>query len=333
MLGYIARRLLMMIPTLFAISLVAFIIIQLPPGDFLTTYVATLSLEGEEIDADVLASLEARYGLNQPIYVQYFKWITNILLRGDFGYSWDWETPVADLIGQRLALTFVISLSTLLFIWAVAFPVGVYSAVRQYSIGDYVFTFVSFLGRAIPSFMLALVLMWIAFSAFGMSVGGLFSPEFEEAPWSWAKVVDLLKHLWLPMVVLGTGGTAGLIRIMRANLLDELHKPYVLTARSKGLKESQLLIKYPVRAALNPFVSTLGWQLPRLVSGSSIIAIVLNLPTTGPLLLKALRAQDMYLAGSFIFILSTLTVIGTLISDLLLAWLDPRIKLGSGRSA
>lgn len=331
MLGYIARRVLMMIPTLFAISLVAFIIIQLPPGDYLTTYVATLSAEGEDVDEDVLASLEARYGLNQPVYVQYFKWISNIVLRGDFGYSWDWGRAVSELIGQRLLLTFLISLTTLLFIWIVAFPVGVYSAVKQYSIGDYFFTFVSFLGRSVPGFLLALVLMWIAFSAFGLSVGGLFSSEFEEAPWSGAKVVDLLKHLWLPLVVLGTGGTAGLIRIMRANLLDELHKPYVLTARSKGLKENKLLIKYPVRAALNPFVSTLGWQLPRLVSGSSIVSIVLNLPTTGPLLLKALRAQDMYLAGSFIFVLSTLTVIGTLISDLLLAWLDPRIKLGAGR--
>lgn len=329
MLAYIGRRLLMMIPTLFAISIVAFAIIQLPPGDFLTTYVAQLE-DGEEVDADVLASLEARYGLNQPIYVQYYKWISNMLLKGDFGYSWDWGRPVADLIGQRLALTFLLSLSTLLFIWVVAFPVGVYSAVRQYSFGDYFFTFISFIGRAVPGFMLALVLMWVAFSYFDMSVGGLFSSEFEEAPWSLAKVRDLLNHIWIPMVVLGTGGTAGLIRIMRANLLDELHKPYVLTARSKGLKESRLLVKYPVRAALNPFVSTLGWQLPRLVSGSSIISIVLNLPTTGPLLLKALRAQDMYLAGSFIFILSTLTVIGTLISDLLLAWLDPRIKL-SGR--
>jgi peptide/nickel transport system permease protein len=328
MLAYIGRRLLMMIPTLFAVSLVSFIIIQLPPGDFMTTYVATLSAEGETIDADVIARLEARYGLNQPVHVQYYKWISNILLRGDFGYSWDWERPVAELIGQRLLLTFVISLSTLLFIWAVAFPVGIYSAVRQYSVGDYFFTFVSFLGRSIPSFLLALVLMWVAFSYFDQSVGGLFSSEYEEAPWSVGKVRDLLSHLWIPMVVLGIGGTAGLIRIMRANLLDELHKPYVVTARSKGLRESRLLLKYPVRAALNPFVSTLGWQLPRLVSGSSIIAIVLNLPTTGPLLLKALRAQDMYLAGSFIFILSTLTVIGTLISDLLLAWLDPRIQVG-----
>lgn len=330
MLAYVGRRLLMMIPTLFAVSIVAFIIIQLPPGDFMTTYVATLAAEGESLDADVIARLEARYGLNQPVYVQYYKWITNILLRGDFGYSWDWERPVAELIGQRIVLTFVLSLATLLFIWVVSFPIGIYSAVKQYSIGDYFFTFISFLGRATPDFLLALVLMWIAFSYLGLSVGGLFSSEFEEAPWSLAKVRDFLNHIWIPMIVLGAGGTAGLIRIMRANLLDELHKPYVLTARSKGLKESKLLIKYPVRAALNPFVSTLGWELPGLVSGSSIIAIVLNLPITGPLLLKALRAQDMYLAGSFIFILSCLTVIGTLISDLLLAWLDPRIRLGQG---
>ncbi len=329
MLAYIGRRIIMMIPTLFAISLVSFAVIQLPPGDFLTTYAAGLSDQGEEIEEHVLESLRARYGLNQPVYVQYLKWMRNIF-QGDFGYSFDWQVPVIELIGQRLALTFVLSLSTLLFIWVIAFPVGVYSAVKQYSLGDYIATFVSFLGRSIPNFLLALVLLWIAFAYFGQSVGGLFSPEYEEAPWSWAKIWDLLKHIWIPMIVLGTGGTAGLIRIMRANLLDELHKPYVLTARSKGLSETRLLIKYPVRAALNPFVSTLGWQLPGLVSGSSIIAIVLNLPTTGPLLLKALRAQDMYLAGSFILILSALTVIGTLISDLLLAALDPRIRLGKG---
>jgi peptide/nickel transport system permease protein len=330
MLGYIGRRLLMMIPTLIAISMVSFFIIQLPPGDFLTTYAAGLASSGEQIEEHVLESLRARYGLDQPVHIQYLKWVRN-MFQGDFGYSWDWSRPVSELIGQRLALTFVLSLSTLLFIWIIAFPIGIYSAVRQYSIGDYIATFISFIGRATPNFLLALVLMWIAHSYFNLSVGGLFSSEYEQAPWSLGKVKDLLNHLWIPMVVLGTGGTAGLIRIMRANLLDELHKPYVLAARSKGLKESRLLIKYPVRAALNPFVSTLGWQLPGLVSGSSIVSIVLNLPTTGPLLLKALRAQDMYLAGSFIFILSTLTVIGTLISDLLLVWLDPRIKMGEGR--
>lgn len=330
MLTYIGRRLLMMIPTLFVISIVSFVVIQLPPGDFLTTYAAGLADADEVIDPEVIENLRQRYGLGEPMYVQYFKWMRN-MLRGDFGYSWDWQRPVIELIGQRIVLTFVLSLSTLLFIWIVAFPIGVYSAVRQYSVGDYVFTFISFLGRSTPNFLLALVLLWVAFAYFGQSVGGLFSPDFEEAPWSLAKFWDLLKHLWIPMVVLGAGGTAGLIRIMRANLLDELHKPYVLTARSKGLRETRLLIKYPVRAALNPFVSTLGWQLPGLVSGSSIIAIVLNLPTTGPLLLKALRAQDMFLAGSFIFILSTLTVIGTLISDLLLAALDPRIRLTGGR--
>jgi peptide/nickel transport system permease protein len=330
MLAYIGRRLLMMIPTLIVISMVAFIVIQLPPGDFLTTYAAGLADEDEVLDPVVLENLRARYGLGEPMWKQYLKWMRN-MLGGDFGYSFDWQRPVIELIGQRLALTFVLSLSTMLFIWVVAFPVGIYSAVRQYSVGDYIFTFVSFLGRSIPSFLLALVLLWVAFAYFDQSVGGLFSPDFEEAPWSLAKVWDLIKHLWIPMLVLGMGGTAGLIRIMRANLLDELHKPYVLTARSKGLAETKLLIKYPVRAALNPFVSTLGWQLPNLVSGSSIIAIVLNLPTTGPLLLKALRAQDMFLAGSFIFILSTLTVIGTLISDLLLAWLDPRIRFSTGR--
>ncbi len=248
------------------------------------------------------------------------------MFSGDFGWSRDWDRPVGALIWERLALTMVISGATLLFTWIVAFPVGLYSAVRQYSFGDYLFTLVSFLGVATPSFLLALVLMWIAFSRFGQSVGGLFSPEFVDAPWSTARVVDLLQHLWIPMVVLGTSSTAGLIRTMRANLLDELHKPYVRTARAKGLSEARLLLKYPVRAALNPFISSVGWILPSLVSGSTIVAVVLSLPTSGPLYLKALRSQDMFLAGTFMLMLSALTVLGTLISDILLAWLDPRIR-------
>lgn len=325
MLQYIVRRTLLMIPTIIAISVVAFIIIQLPPGDYLTSLVATMATQGEQIEQSSLEALKVRYGLGQPVYVQYFKWVWGIL-HGDFGQSFEWNKPVSDLIWDRLALTFVLSLSTLLFTWIVAFPIGIYSAVRQYSLGDYVFTFLGFIGLATPNFLLALVLMYISFKYFNQSVGGLFSPEFVEAPWSWAKVWDLLKHLWIPMIILGTSGTAGLIRIMRANLLDELHKPYVVTARAKGLPERKLILKYPVRVALNPFVSTVGWTLPSLVSGSAIVSVVLSLPTTGPLLLRALMAQDMYLAGSFILMLSILTVIGTLISDILLAWLDPRIR-------
>ena len=325
MLTFIARRVAWMIPTLIAISIVSFIIIQLPPGDFLTTYVTQLASMGDLVDQASIQNLRDQYGLGQPVYVQYFRWVTN-MLQGDFGWSMEWNRPVWDLLWERLALTFALSLATLLFTWVIAFPIGVYSAVRQYSIGDYIATFLGFLGLATPDFLFALVLMWFSFAYFNQSVGGLFSPEFAEQGWSLGKVWDLMKHLLIPMIVLGTSGTASLIRVMRANLLDELHRPYVVTARSKGLSEMNLLFKYPVRAALNPFISTVGWYLPSLVSGSTIVAVVLSLPTTGPLLLRALLSQDMYLAGSFIFFLSALTVIGTLISDILLAWLDPRIR-------
>jgi peptide/nickel transport system permease protein len=326
MLRYIAYRIVLMIPTIFVISVISFIIIQLPPGDFLTSYVAGITARGEEIDEATIQSLRNAYGLGQPIYVQYFKWISGVV-RGDFGQSFTWRVAVADLIWSRVWLTVAVSLVTLLFTWVLAFPIGIYSAVRPYSVLDYIFTFIGFIGVAIPSFLLALILLVVAFAQFGMSVGGLFSPGFEEAPWSWAKVVDLLQHIWIPVFVLGLGGTASLIRIMRANLLDELHKPYVTTARLKGQREFTLLMRYPVRVALNPFVSTLGWTLPQLVSGSTIVAVVLSLPLTGPMMLQALVSQDMYLAGSLILILSVLTVIGTLVSDILLAWLDPRIRL------
>ncbi|HEX7040978.1 MAG TPA: ABC transporter permease [Trueperaceae bacterium] len=326
MLAYFVRRLLYMIPTLLAISVVSFFIIQLPPGDYLSTLVANLAAQGDQVDSARLIALRERYGLDQPVWVQYWKWVSGIVLRGDFGHSFEWNRPVSQLIWQRLGLTFVLSLSTLVFTWAISLPTGVFSAVRKYSIGDYVATFLGFIGLAIPNFLLALVLMYVAFKFFNQSVGGLFSPQFVDAPWSLAKVRDLLAHLWVPMVVIGTSGTASLIRIMRANLLDELHKPYVETARAKGLPEGRLLVKYPVRVALNPFVSTVGWVLPSLVSGEAIVAIVLSLPTTGPLLLRALDSQDMYLAGSFIMMLSVLTVVGTFVSDLLLAWLDPRIR-------
>jgi peptide/nickel transport system permease protein len=327
MIQFTLRRILYMMPTLIIVSILSFAIIQLPPGDYLTSYVTTLRATGETVDEATLAAMEQRYGLGKPVYVQYWKWISGILLRGDFGQSFEWNQPVSELMWGRLALTFTMSLTTLLFTWLVAFPVGILSAVRQYSIGDYVSTIIGYIGLATPNFLLALILMYIAFKVFNQSVGGLYSPDYADAPFSWAKVWDLLKHLWIPVVIIGTAGTAGLIRIMRANLLDELHKPYVTTARAKGMSEWRLILKYPVRMALNPFVSTVGWTLPVLVSGSAVVSIVLALPTTGPLLLRALMSQDMYLAGSFIMLLSVLTIIGTLISDILLAWLDPRIRL------
>ena len=327
MFQFLLRRLLYMIPTLIAISIVAFVIIQLPPGDFLTTMVASMAAQGEDVDQTALQALKDQYGLGQPVHIQYLKWMQGIVLRGDFGDSFGWNKAVSDLVWSRLALTFVLSLASLLFVWAVAFPIGIYSAVKQYSVGDYVATFLGFLGLATPNFLLALILMYIAFKFFNQSVGGLFSPEYQGAAWSWGKVADLFAHLWVPVVIIGTAGTASLIRIMRANLLDELRKPYVVTARAKGLPEWRLLFKYPVRIALNPFVSTVGWVLPTLVSGAAIVSIVLSLPTTGPLLIRALQQQDMYLAASFIMLLSILTVIGTLVSDLLLAWLDPRIRM------
>ena len=328
MFNYILRRILLVIPTLIAITVVTFVVIQLPAGDYLTTYIAQLQAQGTQLDESEIVSLRQRYGLDQPIYVQFFRWVAG-MFRGDFGRSFRWNRPVRDLLGERMLLTVTISLSTLLFTWVVALPVGVYSATHQYAFFDYLFTFFGFIGRGIPSFMIALILMWISISRFGVSAGGLFSAEFRDAAWSWARVVDMLKHLWVPMLVLGIGGTAGLIRIMRANLLDELSKPYVETARAKGLPEAQMLWRYPVRVALNPFISTVGWALPALISGGTIVSVVLSLPTAGPLLLDALLAQDMYLAGAFLLLLSVLTVIGTLLSDILLAVLDPRIKLGA----
>lgn len=327
MLTYVIRRVVMMIPTLFAISVAAFIIIQLPPGDYLTTYAATLREQGDIVDSAELARLRARYGLGQPVYIQYAKWITGILLRGDWGDSMYYRMPVKDLIWERLMLTFVLSFSTLLVSWLIAIPVGVYSATHQYSIPDYVVTALNFIGAGVPTFVLALVIMWLAMTQLGMSVGGLFSPEYINAPWSWAKVKDMLAHIWIPLLILAVGSTAGGIRITRANLLDELNKPYVETARAKGVEETKLTWKYPVRVALNPFFSTVGWSLADLISGATIVSIVLSLQTTGPMLFTALTTQDMYLAGSFILLLSTLTVIGTLLSDLLLAWVDPRIRL------
>ncbi len=328
MLAYLIRRIMIMIPTLIAISIISFTIIQLPPGDFLTTYVAQLSASGETVDQAELESLRTRFGLDQPMYIQYLKWAWNFI-HGDFGHSFEWNKPVSELIGERLGLTVVISVCTLLFTWAVSIPIGIYSAVRQYSWLDYILTVLGFIGLATPNFLLALVLLWVSYAYFGLSIGGLFSPHFAEAPWSFAKVIDLMEHLWVPVIIVGLAHTAKFIRIIRGNLLDELRKPYVVTARAKGLSETRLILKYPVRVAINPLVSTIGWTLPELISGIAITAVVLNLPTTGPLLLSALMSQDMQLAGTFIMFLSCLTVIGTLVSDILLAWVDPRIRFGA----
>ena len=325
MLGYILRRIVLLIPTLIGITIVTFIVIELPPGDYLTAYVMNLSAGGDVVDQEQLEALKRQYGLDLPVHQRYFHWVRNIL-RGDFGRSFEWNRPVTELIWERLALTLVITVTTLLFTWIMGFIVGVYSATHQYSFLDYLFTSLGFVGLGTPDFMIALVLLWIGFSVFGVNLTGLFSREFQTAPWSFAKFVDMLKHLWVPMLILGTAGTAGMARTMRANLLDELQKPYVETGRAKGLKEWRLVFKYPVRVALNPFISTAGWALPGLISGATIVSVVLSLPTAGPLLLKALMGQDMYLAASFLMLLSVLTVIGTLISDILLAFIDPRIR-------
>jgi peptide/nickel transport system permease protein len=327
MLGYILRRIGIMIPTLFVISIITFIIIQLPPGDFLTSYAASLRAQGEVIDEAEIEVMRERYGLNQPIYVQYGKWIWGIVSRGDWGQSMSLQKPVKDLIWQRIALSMVLSVVSLIVGWFIAIPLGVYSATHQYSIVDYFVTFISFMGIGTPSFLLGLVVMYIAMNYLGLPVGGLFSDQYILAPWSWGKVVDLMKHIWIPVSILAFNGTAGGLRTTRANLLDELNKPYVETARSKGLTENYLIWKYPVRVALNPFFSTVGWELANLIGGATLLSIVLNLQTEGPMLLNALTAQDMYLAGSFLFLLSIMTVVGTLLSDILLAWVDPRIRM------
>jgi len=327
MLGYILRRILIMIPTLFVISVITFIVIQLPPGDYLTTYAMTLRSQGDAVQEDAIQALRDRYGLGQPVLVQYGKWIWGILSRGDFGQSMEVGRPVKDLIWERLALTVVLSLMSIFVSWFIAIPLGVFSATHQYSIPDYIATTLSFIGVGTPGFLLALLIMWAALNWLGVNVGGLFSQQYVMAPWNWAKVVDMLKHIWIPVLILALNGTAGGLRTTRANLLDELNKPYVETARSKGITEAKVIWKYPVRVALNPFFSTVGWELANLISGSQLVSIVLNLETTGPLLLRALVSQDMYLAGGFLLLLSALTVIGTLVSDIVLAWVDPRIRM------
>lgn len=326
MLAYLARRLILAVLTTWAVSVLAYVVIQLPPGDYISSYIAQMSASGSFVSQQEAEALRQQYGLDKPIWFQYMRWM-GMVMQGNFGMALEWRRPVSEVIGDRLWLTMAVSGAAILLTWLLALPIGIYSAVRQYSVGDYIATFVGFIGLAVPSFMLALVLMYLGFTLFGMNIGGLFSDEMAQAPWSLAKAWDLIKHLPLPAVILGLAGTAQLIRIMRANLLDELRKPYVVTARARGLSEWRVILKYPVRVALNPFASTVGYLLPYVVSGSIIVSLVLSLPTVGPLLLRALVAQDMFLAGTIVLLLGLMTVIGTLISDLLLMWIDPRIRL------
>jgi peptide/nickel transport system permease protein len=328
MIGYILRRIMLTLPTIAVISLISFVIIQLPPGSWLDAHISRLMAEGTQISDEEIAAIEAMYGLDKPMPVQYMTWVWGSL-HGDFGISYEWNVPVSDLIWERLALTVAIAFSSMIFIWLFSFPVAIYSATHQYSIPDYLFSFLGFIGLGVPSFLLALVGLWVAYRYFGVDLAGLFSDQYIEAPWSWGKVLDMLKHIWFPMAILGIGGTASLIRHTRANLLDQIRMPYVTTARAKGLSEFRLLLKYPVRVALRPFVATVGYQLPALVSAGGIVSIVLGLPTTGPLLLRALMTQDMFLAGTFVMMLSILTVLGQLLSDILLIFVDPRIQFES----
>jgi peptide/nickel transport system permease protein len=329
MLIYTIRRILIMVPTLLAISAIVFLIIQLPPGDYLETHISQLEADGQKVDLEKIEALRRQYGLDRPIYEQYSVWVWG-MLQGDMGYSFAYQLPVNQVVGDRLWLSFLVAFTTILFTYAVSFPIGIYSAVRQYSLGDYAFSFLGFLGLATPNFLLALVLLYFANVYFGTSIGGLMDDAYIDQPWTWGKFLSVLEHLWVPVIVIGTSGTAGMIRRLRANLLDELQRQYVVTGRAKGLSPGKLLLKYPLRMALNPFIADIGNLLPQVVSGAAIVSIVLNLPTTGPMLIEALRAQDMYLAGSFLMFLALLTVIGVFLSDLLLAVLDPRIRLEGG---
>ncbi|MDG4601894.1 MAG: ABC transporter permease [Defluviicoccus sp.] len=329
MLRYLGRRLVTMMATLLAISALIFFIIQLPPGDYLSNYIAELQSQGEAVTGEKVEFLKKQYGLDRPLVEQYVVWVTS-LLQGDLGYSFEHNLPVSKVVGDRLILSVVLNFATVIFIYAVAFPIGIYSATRQYSWGDYGLTLLGLLGLATPNFLLALILLYFANVAFGTSIGSLMDPQYINQPWSVAKALSVLEHLWVPVVVIGTSGTAGMIRRLRANLLDELQKQYVVTARAKGLPPGRLLRKYPLRMALNPFIADLGSLLPQIVSGSVIVSAVMSLETTGPMLLKALQSQDMYLAGSFLMFLAALTVVGMFLSDVLLALLDPRIRLGEG---
>jgi peptide/nickel transport system permease protein len=330
LLRYVVHRLLLMVPTLLAISFITFVIIQLPPGDYLTSYMAELQAQGETLQGGKIEYLRELYGLDKPWWQQYLVWLGG-LFRGDFGYSFEYDMPVSAVVGDRMFLTFVVSFATILFTWAVSFPIGVYSATHKYSAGDHALTFIGFLGLATPNFLLALVLLYFANVVFGTSIGGLMDPQYLEQPMSWGKFLSVLEHLWVPVIVIGTSGTAGMIRRLRANLLDELQKPYVVTAKAKGLPPFRALLKYPLRMSLNPFIADIGNLLPQVISGAAIVSIVLSLPTTGPLLLRALQTQDMYLAGSFLMLLALLTVVGVLLSDIALAALDPRIRFEGGQ--
>jgi len=329
MLSYIVRRLLIMVPTLLAISALVFLIIQLPPGDFFETMINQIRARGESVDLQRIEFLKQQYGFDRPMWEQYLVWVWG-LVRGDMGYSFEYELPVNEVVGDRLYLTVLVSFATIVFTWIVSFPIGLYSAARQYSWGDYTLTFVGFIGLATPNFLLALVLLYIANVMFGTSVGGLMDTQYIDQPWTWGKFFSVLEHLWIPVIVIGTSGTAAMIRRLRANLLDELEKQYVVTARAKGLSPLRLLIKYPFRIAMNFFIADIGSMLPSVISGAAVVEIVLSLPTTGPMLLGALQSQDMYLAGSFLMFLAFLTVIGVLVSDMALAVLDPRIRLQGG---
>ena len=326
--NYILKRTLQLIPLLFAISIVIFIIIQLPPGDYLTTYIIQMEKSGLEVNQSAIINMTKRYGLDKPVYQQYFYWMKGIFTQLDFGHSMQWSLPVKQILSERLPATIGIALLTLFVTWGLSIPIGIYSATHQYSLGDYFFIFIGFIGLAVPGFLLALAAVYIIFINTGTSLTGLFSAEYVNAAWSWAKVVDMLPRLGLVVFIVGLSQTAGLIRQMRAMLLDELQKQYVITARAKGLEEKKLLWKYPIRMAVNPMVSTIGWVLPGLISGEMVVSIVLSMPTMGPIVRRALIAQDMYLAGSFLLIVSALTVVGTLISDILLAVIDPRIRFG-----
>ncbi len=329
MFAYIIRRILIMIPTLLIISALIFFIIELPPGDYLETYIAELKQQGEKVDETQIAFLREEYGFDKPVVLRYFHWLGGMLV-GDFGYSFEYQLPVTEVVGERLWLTILLSFVTIIFTWIVAFPIGIYSATHQYSWSDYGLTFVGLLGLAIPNFLLALVMLYLANIWFGTSVGHLMDPEYLDKPMSWDKFKSIMEHLWIPVVVIGTSGTAAMIRRLRANLLDELQKQYVVTAKAKGLRPFKALVKYPLRMSLNFFISDIGSILPSIISGAEIVAVVLSLETTGPLLLSALASQDMYLAGSFLMFLATLTVIGVLVSDIALAILDPRIRLAGG---
>ena len=331
MLSYLIHRILIMIPTLFAISIITFVIIQLPPGDYLSTYIAELQSQGENVDIAKIEALRAQYGLDKSMVEQYCFWVLG-LLQGDLGFSFEYQLPVSEVVGDRLLLTLILNFTTIIFIWLVSFPIGIYSATHQYSWGDYGLTFVGFIGLATPNSLLALILLYFANVWFGTSIGGLMDPIYIDQPWSTAKFLSILEHLWVPVVVIGTSGTASMIRRLRANMLDELQKQYVITAKAKGLNPLKALVKYPLRTSLNPFIADIGNMLPQIISGSAIVSMVLSLPTTGPMLISALQSQDMYLAGSFLIFLALLTVVGMFLSDIALAWLDPRIRLGGGAS-